>query len=158
MDFAGPRLLAFFEVFFQQRHVLFDDPLDEFAVGLFDRAEVGLAAAMLQHFDHVLAAFGRQVQRDAAEAGAQIRLQGGQVEVVGVDLVDGDQDAELAFPGPADHALGHQLDAGLRVDDDQHRVDRRQRGDGLAGEIGVAGRVHQVDAGAFVVEMGQGAV
>jgi hypothetical protein len=82
----------------------------------------------------------------------------GRVEVVGIDLVDDDHPAQLALGGMAHHALGHQLDAGLGVDDDQGRIDTGQRGNRLPGKIRVARRIDQMDVGVFVAEIDDGRI
>jgi len=90
-----------------------------------------------------------------AKALADLGHQAGQVDVVGVDLVDGDHARQAARLGGTHHALGHQFDAGLRVDDHHGGIDRRQRGEGLTGEIGIAGRIDQVDVHALGGEIDQ---
>jgi hypothetical protein len=58
----------------------------------------------------------------------------------------------------AHHALGHQLDAGLGIDDDQRGIDTGQRGDGLPGKIRVARRIDQMNMGVFVAEIDHGRI
>ena len=64
-----------------------------------------------------------------------------QVDVLGVDLVDDDEAAELALRRPVHHPRRDHLDAGLRVDDDGRGLDRVERADRLADEVGKPGRV-----------------
>jgi hypothetical protein len=113
---------------------------------------------VFEHFDDIGRTVGRQVEQHAllAEALANVGDQAGQVEVVGIDLVDDDHPAQLALGGMAHHALGHQFDAGLGVDDDQRRIDPGQRGDGLAGKIGIARGVDQMNMGVLVAEIHHG--
>ena len=124
---AGARVGAIFEVVGQQVFVFLDDLVDQLAVGGGDRLEIGIAGIVLEHFDDIRRAMRRQVEQHAllAEALADIGDQAGQIEVVGVDLVDDDHAAQLALGGMAHHALGHQLDAGLGVDRRPARYRRR---------------------------------
>jgi hypothetical protein len=106
---------------------------------------------VLQHLDHVLAAMRGKIEQQAllAEALANAGHQGGQIGIVGIDLVDHDHARQAARLRRAHHALGGEFDAGLGVDDDDRGVDPGQGGDRLPGEIGIAGRVDQVDMHAF---------
>jgi hypothetical protein len=105
---GGARVLAVVEVLRQQRLVLLDQLVDQLAVGVGDGIEIGIAAVVFQHLDHILAAVCRQVEQQAflAEALADLAHQGGQVEVVGVDLVDHDHARQAARLRRAHHALG----------------------------------------------------
>jgi hypothetical protein len=140
------RVLAVVEVLRQQRFVLFHELVDQLAVGVGDRIEIRVAAVVLQHLDHVLAAVGRQVEQQAllAEGLADVGDKAGQIDVVGVDLVDHDHARQAARLGGAHHALGGQLDAGLGVDHHEGGFHAGQRGNGLTGEIRVARRIDQV--------------
>ena len=71
----------------------------------------------------------------------------------GVDFVDDDQAVEPALLRVLHEAAGHHLDAVLRVDHDRRGLDRRERGKRVAGEVRVARRVEQVDAGRLVLEL-----
>jgi hypothetical protein len=95
----------------------------------------------------------RQVQRRAALAeGALDAVQGaGERRPVAVELVDEERprQAELLGHGPHDLGLGlHPLHG---ADHEQHRVGGRQGGPHVADEVGVAGRVQQVDLEAVVL-------
>ncbi len=149
---------AVLQVLGQEILVFFDDLVDEGAVGGGNGLEIGVAGSVLQHFDHVGGTVGGQVEDHAlfAEALADVGHQRRQIEVLGVDLVDDDHAAELPLGGVAHHALGHQLDAGLGIDHHQGGIHARQGGNGLAGEIGVARGVGQVDVGVLVAEIDQG--
>jgi hypothetical protein len=131
---GGARVGAILEVLGEQVLVFLDDLVDQRAVGGGDRFEIGVAGIVFEHFDDIGRAMRRQVEQHAllAEALADVGDQAGQIEVVGIDLVDDDHPAQLALGGVAHHALGHQFDAGLRVDDDQRGIDTGQRGDRLA--------------------------
>ena len=91
---------------------------------------------------------GRQVERQAflAEGLLDALEQILQIDVVGVDLVDDDQAVEAALRRPLQEAPGHHLDAVLRVDHDRRGLDRGERRQRVAEEIGVARRVQQVDS------------
>ncbi len=70
--------------------------------------------------------------------------------VLAVDLVDHDDWLEVEV----ERLLEHELGAGQRalgsVDQEQHAIDHGQGALDLAAEVGVAGRVDDVDLGAFV--------
>ena len=76
----------------------------------------------------------------------------GRAGVAAVDLVDRDDDGQVAR-----HRLLEDV-AGLRqrplggVDEQQHRIDHQQRALDLAAEVGVAGRVDDVEPDAGVVD------
>jgi hypothetical protein len=144
---GGARVLAVVEVLRQQRFVLLDQLVDQLAVGMGDRIEVGVALVVFQHLDHILAAMRRQIEQQAflAEALADLVHQRRQVDVVGIDLVDHDHARQAARLGGAHHALGGKLDAGLGVDDDDRGFDTGQGGHRLPGKVGVARGVDQVD-------------
>jgi len=151
---------AIFQVLGEQVLVFLDDLVDQRPVGGGDGFEIGLAGIMFQHFDDIGGTVGRQVEQHAllAEAFANVGDQAGQVEVVGIDLVDDDHPAQLALGGVAHHALGHQFDAGLGIDHDQCGIDPGQRGNRRTGEIRIARGVDQVDAGLFVAEIDDGGI
>ena len=127
------RDLALLEVERHQLLVDLDDLVDQRAVRLLDRREIGLAVGREEAVDDALAAARRQVDRQAllAERRLDLRQQRRQVDVLGVDLVDDDEAAEPALGGPVHHPRRDHLDAGLRVDDDRHRLDRVERADRL---------------------------
>jgi hypothetical protein len=137
---AALGILAFLQVARQQRLVLFHQLVDQLAVGVGDGIEIGIAAIVLQHLDHVLAAMCGQIEQQAflAEALADLAHQPGQVDVVGVDLVDHDHARQAARLRRAHHALGGEFDAGLGVDDDDRGFDAGQGGDRLPGKIRIA--------------------
>ncbi len=157
VEIGRTRVLAFFKIARQQRLVLLHQLVDQFAVGVGDRVEVRVAAVVLEHFDHVPAAMRRQVEQQAllAEALADLGHQAGQVDIVGVDLVDHDHARQAARLRRPHHALGGEFDAGLGVDHHDGGFDAGQRGDGLSGEIGVARGVDEVDVYAFPCEVDQ---
>ena len=80
-------------------------------------------------------------------------MSAGKVDVVGVELGDAEDAAEAGVARLLPGAAGVDLDAGVGVDRDQRRVDRSQRADRLADEVGIAGRVDDVEPLAGVVEM-----
>jgi hypothetical protein len=157
MQLARRRVLAVLQVASQQVLVFLDQLIDQLAVGVGDRVEVGVANFMLQNLDHVSPIVRRQVEHFAlvAEAFAEPHHQAGQIDVVGIDLVDDDHARQATRLGGAHHALGHQFDAGLGIDHYHGGIDRRQRGKGLTGEIGITRRVEQVDMHAFGGEIHQ---
>ena len=99
------RDLALLEV---QRHQLLvdlDDLVDQRAVRVGDRREIGFARGIEEAVDDALAAVGGQVDRQAFLAERRLdRAQNArQVDVLGVDLVDDDQPAQLALGRPFHH-------------------------------------------------------
>jgi hypothetical protein len=91
---------------------------------------------------------GSEVHEELVDVVEHFRRAG----VAPVDLVEGDDDGE-----PASHRLLEDV-AGLRerplggVDEQQHGVDEVEASLHLAAEVGVAGRVHDVDPDARVVD------
>ena len=73
---------------------------------------------------------------------------------VAVDLVDDDDGAEAGGERLARHEAGLGHRALHRVHHQQHRVDHRQDPLHLAAEVGVARRVHDVDAASRVLDRG----
>ena len=112
---------------------------------------------MAQQLDHVFSVMGRHIQQQAflAKALADGPHQGRQVHVIGIDLVDDDHAAQPALAGQVKHALGGQLDAGLRVDNHQRRVHAGQSRNGLPGKVGVTRGVDQVNLRTVPLQRGQ---
>ena len=81
---------------------------------------------------------------NAARAEASARAE---VGVLAVHLVDEDHARDTALLGQPPGLLGADLDAGRGVDDDDGRVGHAQGGLHVADEVGVAGRVDDVDLG-----------
>ncbi len=69
-----------------------------------------------------------------------------------VELVDEDRARDVALLGELPRDLGLHLDALDRRDDEQRQVGRLQRGDDVADEVGVAGRVEDVHLVAVELE------
>ncbi|MNY47522.1 hypothetical protein D3C86_1827990 [compost metagenome] len=126
-------------------------------MGFGHRGEVGVAGRRKEAIDDPVGVVCRQVQRQhlLAEGFPQTGEQGGQVDPLGVDLVDHQHAAQAALGGQGHHAAGGQFDAVLRVDHHQRGFHRRQRGDGLADEVRVAGGIDQVQLGAGMAAVGQ---
>jgi hypothetical protein len=140
------------EVALEQGVVDLDARLEHLLMDRGHRAEVGLAGVVIEAVDHVGAALGRQVDavEVGPEAGAQPLEHAGQRGRREVDLVDDDHagQAELARGGV--QAAGRQIDAGRGVDDEDRGLDRGQRGQGVADEVGVPRRVDHVDLAALM--------
>ena len=77
----------------------------------------------------------------------------GEVDVVGVHLVDGDEPAQAGLARLVEDPAGGHADAALGVDLDDHRVDGVHRADRLPDEVGVAGGVDRIEPLAVVVEV-----
>ena len=69
-----------------------------------------------------------------------------------IDLVDHDDGPDMACKGFAEHELGLRHRPFERVDQDQGAVGHLERALDLAAEIGVAGRIDQVDLGVAVLD------
>jgi hypothetical protein len=146
-----------------ERHQLFVDfhhLVDEGGMRRLHRGEIGIPVGIEEAVDHVLAAVRGEVDRQAflAEDVLDASEEAGKVDVVGVDLVDEDHAVEPALGRGAHHARGVELDAVLRVDDDDGEVDAGERCDRLPGEIRHAGRVDEVDVDSLVGEVDEGSV
>ena len=79
--------------------------------------------------------------------------EGGEVDVVGVHLVDGDEAAHARLARLVEDPPRGDADAALGVDLDDDRIDGMDGADRLADEIGVAGRINGIEPLAAVVEM-----
>ena len=79
--------------------------------------------------------------------------QRGEVDVVGVHLVDGDEAAQAGLARLVEDPAGGHADAALGVDHDDHRIDGVHRADRLPDEVGVAGGVDGVEPLAVMVEV-----
>ena len=71
-----------------------------------------------------------------------------------VDLVDDDDRGELGFEGLREHVAGLRQRAFGGVDEEHDAVDHLERALDFAAEVGVAGRVDDVDLVVVVVERG----
>ena len=113
---------------------------------------------MAEHFNHLGTMLRRQIEQHALapEAFAQLTDQLGQVNVFGIDLVDHQHPAQPALARQAHHALGHQLDAVLRIHHHQRCIDPSQGADRLTGKIGISRGVDHVDARRLPIEAGHG--
>ena len=87
-----------------------------------------------------------------------ISEQARQIKILRVDFVNDDGAAQSAFFRPLHHAMGDEFDAILRIDNDGGGFYGGQRADGLAHEIGIAGRVDQMNVGALIVEVDDGGI
>ena len=65
----------------------------------------------------------------------------GKIDIVGVHLVDDDDPTQAQLAGFAKHAPRVDFDARVGVDHDHGRFDGVEGADGLADEVGVAGRI-----------------
>ncbi len=149
------------EVALQQPRIHFDHLFDDAAVRFLHRGEIGVRPlAGKEAVQHPLAAFGRQVDRQAggAESFLQVAQQLRQVDSGLVDLVDDDDTIQPAPRGCLGHAPGGDVDAALGVDHDHRRFHRRQHRLGAAQQVEVAGRVDQVDVPALTIEVTDGAI
>ena len=128
-----------------------DHLLDQRAVRLLDatrnRPRPLAAALKKQSTTRVPPSAGRFSGRHSRpKASLDLRQQRRQVDALRIDLVDDDHAVEAALARPVHHPRAHHLDAGRGVDDDRRGLDRLERRQRLADEIGVARRVDQVDA------------
>src|SRR5690606_20247432 len=84
---------------------------------------------------------------------ANLRENALEVDAVDVDLVDDDEPAEPMRRGVAQHAPRDELDAGLRVDDGRGRINGGEHRERPTDEVGIAGRIQQIDEHAVALEM-----
>ena len=157
-DFLVARLDAV-EVAGHHVFIDFDDRLDQRRVdlvGVDQRAlDIGGHLERAGHAAKIGAAAQRNVQKLAALAEHLLDVlhKRGEVDVVGVHLVDGDEAAQAGLARLVEHAAGGHADAGLGVDLDDHRVDGVHGADRLSDEVGVAGGVDRIEPLAVVVEV-----
>jgi hypothetical protein len=132
---------------------LVEDPL----VPVGDRTQVGIACGRAEAVHYPATAVGRQVQRQhlVAEGFAQLPHHPPAVGLLMVDLVDRDDPAQAAFPGPFHQSQGAVGHAGVGVDHDQRGLHRGQRRQRRAAEFRVAGGVDQVQV---IAAVGRGRV
>ena len=118
-------------------------------------ASVGRRLERAGHAAEVRPLPQRHVQQHAGLAEQLLDAvdQRGEVDVVGVHAVDDDHPPQAGLLGLGEDPAGVHLDARLGVDDDGRRVDAAHGADGLADEVGIAGRVDQVEVLAGVVEV-----
>ncbi|GAO26586.1 hypothetical protein ALISP_6406 [Alicycliphilus sp. B1] len=145
--------VALDEVAIHIHHLLYQG-----AVRVGDAAEVAVPLAVEEAVHHPGRAGIGQVERQAfgAERGLYVNQQGGELDALGVDLVDDDQAVLPALGGVVHHAPRHGLDAGGGVDDDGAGFHRLQRRQALADEVRQTRRIDQVDAAAAVREVHDG--
>jgi hypothetical protein len=151
----GRELGALLEIEGHELLVHLDHLVDERVMRGLHRGKIGIAVGVEEAVHDVLAAVRGQVDRQAllAEDLLDALEQPFEIDVVRVDLVDEDHAAERALGRRAHHARRVELDAVLRVDHDDRRLDRRQGRDRLPGEVRHAGRVDQVDVDALEREV-----
>ena len=158
MQGSGRRVGTIFEILCQQAFILFDDLVDKGPVSAGHGFKIGIAGIVFEHFDDIGRTVGRQIEQHAllAETLANIGNEPRQIEVFGIDLVDDDHPAQLAVGRITHHALGHEFDAALGIDDNQRCIDTRQRCNRLTGKIRVARGVDQVNMCVFVAKIDDG--
>ena len=135
---------ALLEVLLHQLLVDFDDLVDELAVRFLDRGKIGLAAGAKKQSETLERLLGRLWQAFFAECLLDALEQVLEIDVVGVDLVDDDQAVEAALRRPLQEAAGHHFDAVLRVDHDGGGLDRGERRQRVAKEIGITGGIQKM--------------
>ncbi len=151
---------AFEQVLLHEGVVGLDDGIDQLRAGggqidgaagrrRFRRIEDADDAAELR------AGVDRRVEQHAAlaEGVAEGLEQVGELDVVGVELVDDQHAGQAALAGLVEHAARVDLDAVGRRHDHYHVLDGGQRPQGGADESGIAGRVEQVDVLALVLQV-----
>ena len=118
---------------------------------------VGLHAEEVDHAREVVLGADRQLHGDdlVPERLAQAGEAAVEVGALAVEHV-AEQDARAAgVGGAAPEALGLDLDAHHRVDDDERGLDDAQRADGVGLKAGVAGGVDEVEREAVVLDVRQ---
>ena len=74
-------------------------------------------------------------------------------DIVRVHLVDHDHPPQSGLFCLGEHAAGINFDARLGVDHDRRGIHAAHGADGLADEVGIAGRIDDVESLAGVIEM-----
>ncbi len=171
-DLLGGQLLAG-QVLLQQRVVALGGGLDDQRAGFLrgllqlgrDRgrrlavARVGLHREQVDHAFELMLLAHRQLHRDEAYVRRELAhrgqraLEGG---VVAVHLADDDEARQFERLTVVPGELGADLHPGDRIDQHHRPVGHAQGRDHLADEVGVAGRVEQIDLVVFVLERKQG--
>ncbi len=153
------------EVTHHQVFVELDDLLDDHAIRLGgrQRARGRVFVVRLDHVDHARerrALADGHVERHAqgAEGLADRRQVGAVIDVLGVHLGDHDEPAQAQPARLLEQPARVDLDPRRSRDGHDHVFDGRQRTEGIADEVGIAGRVDQVDLLAGPGEMPQVAV
>ena len=95
-----------------------------------------------------LVVVGAEVDEQLVDGVEDLRRPG----VAAVDLVDRHDDRQAARHRLLEDVAGLRQRAFRRVDEEQHAVDHEQRSLHLAAEVGVAGRVDDVQADAVVID------
>ena len=160
VELLGLQRFALLEVEGHQVFVHLDHLVDDLVVGLAHAGEgrYGVVVGREEAVDDPLATGGGQVDRQAflAEGGAQALEQRGEVDARRVDAVDDDHPA---FLGGGVHRLaGNGLDAGGGIDHHHRGLDRRQRGQRAAEEVGHARGVEHIHPVTGPFEVGEAGV
>ena len=88
-----------------------------------------------------------------AECFANVVEQVNEVDVFCIELGDDDNPSQAGVPGLLEDSAGVDADAGVRVDGDHRGFYPAQGADGLPNEIGIAGRIDQVEVFTGMREM-----
>ncbi len=154
-----------FEVAGHEVVVGLDDLLDEHLVRFAGR-QGAVRGDLRGRFQHIQDAREvrplphRHVERhaDGAEGGPDGVQVGHVVDVVRVHLGDGDEPAQLQLARFLENPARVDLDAGGAGNGDQNVLNGGEGGDGAADEVGIAGRIDQVDLAAMPFEVAQMAI
>ena len=150
------RYLFAFQVHHHEVVVQFDDLVDNLRMRFLDGREIGRRIGRLEEaVGHGRAAIGGEVDGQAtpAERRDERRQHPSDVRVRRVDLVDDDEPAAVAVGGGLHHPLGEQFDPRLGADDDGGGLNRRQRPEGAAHEVGIARAVQKIDEAAAMFQV-----
>src|SRR5579859_1746809 len=126
---------------------------DGYLFGLATAAEFAGPSLHADHIHHALESFfaadGNLHGKNLASKGYDERFHSlGAVGVVAVHTADHDDARQLEFFGISPNALGHYFDAMRAIGDDQHGLDRHQRGLRFVNEHVEARRIDEIDLGA----------
>jgi hypothetical protein len=153
-------VLALVEIIAHGGFIDFHHLVKNLLVRFGQRRKVGAAFAMEKTIQTAAALIGGKVDRQAfaTEFLTQGADQRAQIHAFGIDFVDHQHAGNATLFCAFHHAPRTVFDAVGRIDHDGDGFNGRERGQGAAAEIRIAGRVDQVDVAIAVVDRGDTAV
>ena len=155
VELLGLEVRTLLQVELHQSLVDLHHLVDDLRVRVGHGGEVaGLPGGLEEAVHDALSAPRREVDRQhlLAEGLPRLLQQGGEVDALGVDLVDDDHPAEPALRGPLEQTLGGHLDARVGVHHHRHRLHGGKHRHGAAEEVGQPRRVDHVQMPAAEIE------
>ncbi len=157
---GGQRGFACIQVVLHDLVVDLDHLVDDVLVGFTRRGKIRVARGLEERIAHGASLRGGKIQRQAfmAEFHAQLVDQQGKVDAFDVDAIDDDDACDAAFLRMGHHRSRAMFDAVGGIDHDRDGIGGGKRGQGGSAEIGIAGRVEQMDAIAVALDGRDGRV